>query len=567
MAEKKLILILKAGALYTKDAYSGGKEFPNARSTNNNDEDLPITPVQGDKISYKDDEDEKFISDELFDTITFSFLPLLRMFRKLETDKVPFKIGIVWPPILCNLLNDEKTKNDYKEYLKTRLELGEREVSRAVSSSLYETALLTLEMYKKALADFRECGEDILGEFKKWTDKGYVENIATTGTEIFMPLFCDIRSSIAAQIETGVRCHRHYFGESPNGFWLPHQAYCEEIESVLRQYNINYTVLNERSFLLSKNAPKRGIFYPASLPNSVACFSNDPMVNEELFGAHGYCQNENYLDPMSDIGYIYKTGDLFPYITDGQKRHSLGFKYYNKSKKDSNFLNISKNVYSVKKAFDQCKKDAKDYMRKKCALLKNAEDLLGETDFLNLVIPIDFRNFLHNWCEAIYFLESCFRYAAESEGEEKISFDFGRDVLAGHYSLEIIHPFSASDSPTGDGGDLVTDKNSYMLMSARKAARRMSDLATRFPDETGLRQRLLRIAMNELLIAEDASWAWMVNNEKHSQYAKKRFLESINDFTRVFDALGTNEVSTAWLINLEKEHDLFGVTNYKVFKG
>ncbi|MBD5414594.1 MAG: DUF1957 domain-containing protein, partial [Treponema sp.] len=47
--------------------------------------------------------------------------------------------------------------------------------------------------------------------------------------------------------------------------------------------------------------------------------------------------------------------------------------------------------------------------------------------------------------------------------------------------------------------------------------------------------------------------------------ASMRFTQSINDFTAVFDALGSNTVSTEWLTNLENQHQLFPWMNYRIF--
>ena len=49
------------------------------------------------------------------------------------------------------------------------------------------------------------------------------------------------------------------------------------------------------------------------------------------------------------------------------------------------------------------------------------------------------------------------------------------------------------------------------------------------------------------------------------EYAAKRFKESIKAFMIVFDALGSNTVSTEWLTKLEKEHLIFPWMNFRMF--
>ena len=67
------------------------------------------------------------------------------------------------------------------------------------------------------------------------------------------------------------------------------------------------------------------------------------------------------------------------------------------------------------------------------------------------------------------------------------------------------------------------------------------------------------------MFAESSGWAKMLDGEKSPEYAEMRFKQSINDFTAVFDALGSNTVSTEWLTNLESAHQIFPWMNYRIF--
>ena len=93
----------------------------------------------------------------------------------------------------------------------------------------------------------------------------------------------------------------------------------------------------------------------------------------------------------------------------------------------------------------------------------------------------------------------------------------------------------------------------------------MVDLAERFPSDTGLKARLLNMGAKELMIAQSVGWKKMLNSSYFPEYAEQMFTESIIDFTAVFDALGSNTVSTEWLTNLENKHALFPWMNYRIF--
>ena len=104
-----------------------------------------------------------------------------------------------------------------------------------------------------------------------------------------------------------------------------------------------------------------------------------------------------------------------------------------------------------------------------------------------------------------------------------------------------------------------------MIRYLRKACERIVDLAGRFPDDTGLKVRLLNLGSKELLLALSSEWAKMIETNDYPEYAEKAFKDSIIAFTAVFDALGSNTVSTEWLCNLEKEHPIFPWMNFRIF--
>ena len=93
----------------------------------------------------------------------------------------------------------------------------------------------------------------------------------------------------------------------------------------------------------------------------------------------------------------------------------------------------------------------------------------------------------------------------------------------------------------------------------------MIDLADRFPNDTGLKTRLLNLGAKELIIAQSSGLAKMIENDDFPEFAKNRFMDSIKAFTSVFDSLGSNTVSTEWLTTLEIYDDIFPWLNYRIF--
>ena len=60
-----------------------------------------------------------------------------------------------------------------------------------------------------------------------------------------------------------------------------------------------------------------------------------------------------------------------------------------------------------------------------------------------------------------------------------------------------------------------------------------------------------------------SEYSWI--DEDYEKYAEECFTESINDFSTVFESLGSNTISTEWLTRVEREHSLFPWMNYHIF--
>jgi 1,4-alpha-glucan branching enzyme len=58
----------------------------------------------------------------------------------------------------------------------------------------------------------------------------------------------------------------------------------------------------------------------------------------------------------------------------------------------------------------------------------------------------------------------------------------------------------------------------------------------------------------------------MLNTQDHAEYARGQIEMSLRNFTTIYEALGSNYLSTEWLTNLERQHNFFPGINYRVFR-
>jgi len=93
----------------------------------------------------------------------------------------------------------------------------------------------------------------------------------------------------------------------------------------------------------------------------------------------------------------------------------------------------------------------------------------------------------------------------------------------------------------------------------------MRELTIRFPNESGLRERILNQAAREVLLAMSSDWALLLRSGKSADLAAKQIRESIYNFNHIYEMLSAHTVETEWLTSLEKRNNIFPYMNYHVF--
>jgi len=492
----------------------------------------------------------------LFENITDIYIPLLNMLDSWSL-KENSKISMVLPPVLCNLLASQDIKDLYVEYLDKRVELGKKESTRNKDNEqVLANVKAAVEKFQQTKTDFTEkYNSNLIGAFAENVKKGKLELLATCATDLFIPHYADTKEIVSAQIECGLHAYRQYFGEIPDGFWIPELGYFPGLENLIKAYGFSYTVLDARSVLLAEKMPSKGIFYPSRTENSLAIFAADPECNEMIFGEEGYCEDDVYCNPNRDIGFDLTMKQLSAVLEPDSVRYSTGYKYFNKDSDDSD-----DNFYDFAKASEKVEEDAEDFADYVINKLNAAEKAAGEVDFVNLFCCLEAKDMKSKWCESVLWLSKVLQKCNDGG----ICVTGGNTLLENQYSLEKIEPYYSAKGD-GYGEEFLTAKSSWMMRYVKKASERIIDLADRFPNDTGLKTRLLNLGAKELLMAQSTGLIKMLNDNENPEFAERRFKESINAFTIVFDSLGSNTVSTEWLTTLEMRDSIFPWMNYKVF--
>lgn len=502
----------------------------------------PYIKLDKDKFSKYEEEGALF-----FRAISRLYLPLLNMLSKFEKERIAAKFALIFSASICALLDDEEVKCGYNEWLDSLIEFAKKEVVRTKKNlRMNSVARKNLDDALKCKRDFNDVyGCDLLGAFSNFAKKEFVEILATCGTYMFVPHFCDMGEILNAQVESGLYAVKTCFGRNPAGFFLPEMGYAPEIENVLKLYGVEYTVLPRHSFLFSKIPPRSGIFAPAKFQNSLDAFAS------VKFDAK-IAENPLYRDTKDDLSWELSHEELFPFVRDGGSRHATTFSY----KKNGGDL------YDDAAASALAKCDACDFVEAKTALLSEAQEALdGERVFIGTYF--DGVSLSRSWAEFFEFLECSVREAF-SRDVKVVSFS---DLIEneGAKERQKIIPYLAAYSGSRYGENLVSSANNWMMRYLRKSSERLVDLVSRFPDDGGLKARLLNLGARELMLAQDCTLAKMVDSNAYANFASECFRRGIVSFSNAYEALGKNTVSTEWFCSLEKAHSIFPWMNYRIF--
>jgi 1,4-alpha-glucan branching enzyme len=81
-------------------------------------------------FSRKDGANFSFEEIPFFATVSETLLPLLEMFDRLASDKIPFRLGLAVSPVLCHMLTDKLLINHYIDYVDRQIAFGAEELKR-----------------------------------------------------------------------------------------------------------------------------------------------------------------------------------------------------------------------------------------------------------------------------------------------------------------------------------------------------------------------------------------------------------------------------------------------------
>jgi len=503
---------------------------------------------------------EEFLEERwFFEALSETYLPLLNMFKGLDRDEVKFKLTINISPTLCSMLADGLLMARYKKYLDKMVELSEKEIKRTRFSPEFNK-LAHMYYYRFSSARdlvFNKWGRDILGQFRKYQDKGYLEIITSAATHGYLPLLGVNKESIKAQLRVGVNSYRKFFGRNPKGIWLPECGYFEGLDKFLKSEGIKFFFLETHGILFSRPRPKYGVYSAYYTPEKVAFFGRDAESSKSVWSViEGYPGDYNYREYYRDIGFDLDYDYIKPYISPDGARIFTGIKYYKITGQSRD-----KQVYNLEAALEKAAEHAGNFMFNR---QKQAEFLFSKLGRKPIIVsPYDAELFGHWWFEGVDFLNFLIRKIYFDQNDIELTTPW--DYLQTYPKNQVVKPAASSWGWKGYSEVWLSGENDWIYPHLHKAAEIMATLASSANGLSAVKRRVLNQMARELLLAQSSDWAFIMKTGTFAEYAKKRIVGHLKNFYTLYYQYHRDTPDCKVLSEIENRDNIFPELDFSVF--
>ena len=506
--------------------------------------------------------DDFLEEDWLFEAITETYIPLIKVLDGLTRDGVGYKFTVSLSPTLMSMLMDEHLQSKYVKHLDKLIELSAKEIERTKGEEKFNKLA---HMYYNSFWDARRIFVDgyksnLINAFKRFQDTGNLEVITCGATHGYFPLMEVERvASVRAQVRVAVNLYEKVFGKKPNGIWLPECGYNPGDEEIIKKEGVKYFLVDTHGILFGSPKPRFGVFSPYLTRNGTAVFGRDTESSKAVWSAvEGYPGDHNYREFYRDIGFDLDYDYIRPYINADGIRINTGIKYYKITGTSSH-----KEPYVPEAARDRAADQAGNFMFNR---EKQVEHLAGQMgDRLPLIVaPYDAELFGHWWYEGPQWLDFLARKMKYDQNTVELTTP--GEYLKLYKNYQVLTPSASSWGWKGYSEVWLEGSNDWMYRHMHKMVERMVESANKNTNAKGLVRRALNQMARELLLAQSSDWAFIMKTGSHVPYAAERFREHTEHFTELYEDVKTGSLEESYIKRLEDKYNLFPDIDYSVYR-
>ena len=506
-------------------------------------------------------------TDWLCEAAAETYLPIVRILNELVAEGSHPKLTIGVSPVLAEQLADNSFKDEFVSYLNQKIKAAKHDAEefyRYDQKQMLENAHMWEKWYTQTLEHFSNIGQDIIGEFRKLQDSGYLEIITCGATHGYFPLLSR-DESLQVQTKMAVRNYEKHFGRKPRGIWLPECAYRPRYEwsspvtvngktltysrkgadEFLSENGLDFFIIDapllkggkavgvyidrfealkllwgqfERSYhprAEETDKTPREIYLVSSAVEGkkpVAIFTRDPETGLLVWsGEHGYPGDGNYLD-------FHK------------KRYPGGLRYWAVTSAKSDLAD--KLEYHRETALGRIQENAAHYVSTITEILSGYHKSEGSAGIL--VAPYDAELFGHWWFEGPQFLKEVLKQLSASE---TVTSTFLAEDLDRRKPTRIV---SIPEGSWGQGNHhyiWLNDENAWTWRHIYECEDKMCALARwwiEHPSHQDFQLKdILEQLARELMILSASDWQFLISTWAARDYAELRLAEHYADFKRI----------------------------------
>ncbi len=505
---------------------------------------------------------ENFLEESwLFEAITDTYLPLLRVFDGLVADGAKFRVTVSLSPPLMAMLGDPFLQARYANHLARMAELGDKEILRRHGDRrLVESARVHRGLIYRADDDLRNKHDgDIVGAFARLQEAGVLELTTAGATHGYLPILKTQPTCARAQLRVAADYYRQTFGRPVPGYWLPECGYYPGVEAYVAETGGRFFFMETHGITHARPAPRYGYLASLACPNGVSAFARDPASSRQVWSQEaGYPGDPWYRDFYRDIGFDLDLDYIKPYILDGQTRIFTGYKYYRITGDTDD-----KQPYEPEKATERAAAHADDFIRR---TTEAVDQYAPSMDRPPLVVALyDAELFGHWWFEGPQWLDFLLRKLAFDQ--DAIELVTPSDYLARHPDGDEAVPSASSWGDKGYSDFWLNPGNDWIYRHLHDAGGRMTDLAAKHLGcaHGSLRERALNQAARSLLLAQASDWAFIMRTGTAVDYAHGRTQDHLARFHYLADAIDGHRVDEKKLLALETMDNIFPHLNFRVY--
>ena len=527
----------------------------------------------------------------LYEAISETYLPLLKYFKMLVDEKANFRITMSMTPPLLSMLDSKLLQQKYIKYLENLIELSEKEIKRTTfNQKMNNLSHYYFERYSEDLRLYRDVFRcDIISQFKHFQDIGVLEIITCGATHGYFPILYVNEKTVRAQIAVGVQTYERFFGRKPRGIWLPECGYVPEADKYLREFGVEYAIVESHGVLFANPTPIYGTLAPIVSPDGFTVFGRDMESSRQVWSSiNGYPGDFNYRDFYKDIGYETDYEYIKPYIAHNGVRVHTGIKYHRITGKTDN-----KDIYDIQWAKDSAEQQAGHFLNSRTNQIENASKYMDKPPIV--LCPYDAELYGHWWYEGPYWLYILFKKIYYDECNFELITP--SEYIDRYPLIQQCTPCRSSWGANGYSEVWLNPSNDYAHKHLHKAGDRMCELAYNFRNvksdldnlehqiyelkmqkksiakitstkrykDLKLQLRALNQAARELLLLQSSDWLFIITNNTMVDYAHRRIKDHTGRFTRLYNELNSGKIDKKFLEEIEAKDAIFPDIDYRIY--